>query len=261
MARRALGVLPTTEPLKPSRFAPAAVSTPETSLGPDPQSGLETFLEIEASGPRPITTPVPRGQTVQNRSFPEPERREADAAAPLRPRVAPPPPNDVLEPEPERPARPTRLRAVAPKIAAKPADALEEDSKPSGADEAALPPARIAAEDRRPLNKAVPRDLADAPETARMRTRAAHAALAEQAANEPVSRMARRNAPAGRAPRERSREPAAPATPVDPKMEIHISIGAIELRAARPAPVSAAQPFRPRVTLEDFLRRKPGVSG
>ena len=41
------------------------------------------------------------------------------------------------------------------------------------------------------------------------------------------------------------------------KTEIHISIGSIELRAPRTEARPQAAPFRPRVTLEDFLRRKP----
>jgi hypothetical protein len=43
----------------------------------------------------------------------------------------------------------------------------------------------------------------------------------------------------------------------EPKTEIHISIGSIELRAPRTEARPQAAPFRPRVTLEEFLRRKP----
>jgi hypothetical protein len=39
--------------------------------------------------------------------------------------------------------------------------------------------------------------------------------------------------------------------------EIHISIGSIELHAPRPE--AKAPPFRPRVTLDEFLRRSPGA--
>ncbi len=49
------------------------------------------------------------------------------------------------------------------------------------------------------------------------------------------------------------------AEPVEEKTEIHISIGSIELRASRPEahlePRPQAAPFRPRVTLDEFLRR------
>jgi len=41
------------------------------------------------------------------------------------------------------------------------------------------------------------------------------------------------------------------------KTEIHISIGSVELRAPRVEPRPQAAPFRPRVTLDEFLRRKP----
>jgi hypothetical protein len=45
----------------------------------------------------------------------------------------------------------------------------------------------------------------------------------------------------------------------EPKTEIHISIGSIELRAPRTETRPQPAPFRPRVTLDDFLNRKPGA--
>jgi len=42
------------------------------------------------------------------------------------------------------------------------------------------------------------------------------------------------------------------------RTEIHVSIGNIELRAARPEPRHVAPAFRPRVSLDDFLGRKGG---
>ncbi len=50
------------------------------------------------------------------------------------------------------------------------------------------------------------------------------------------------------------REPR-PAQPVEETTEIHISIGSIELRAPHVESRPQAAPFRPRVTLDDFLRR------
>ncbi len=289
MARRALGVLPTAEPLKPPRFAPDSLSVREASPGPDLQLDLETFFQTEAAAPRRVTVPASRDQTAPNRSPPEAERR--DAATQLRPRATTPTRNDFLEPELREPDRPTRLRAITPAIAvkaagvleessksthtleedSKPMDALEERSKSAGADVTPRLSARIAAEDRRPSYRIEPSDFADTRETAPARRHSALAALAEQGTNEPATRTMRRNDPRDGASREGSHEPAATPTlaetkrvvptPVEPRSEIHISIGAIELRAPREAPVSAAPPFRPRVTLEDFLRRKPGASG
>ena len=44
--------------------------------------------------------------------------------------------------------------------------------------------------------------------------------------------------------------------------EIHITIGSVELRAPRVAPVPPkAPPFRPRVTLDEFLKRGAGSGG
>jgi len=48
-----------------------------------------------------------------------------------------------------------------------------------------------------------------------------------------------------------------PDAPAEQKTEIHISIGSIELRAPRVEARPQAAPFRPRLTLNDFLRRKP----
>jgi hypothetical protein len=49
----------------------------------------------------------------------------------------------------------------------------------------------------------------------------------------------------------------AAAASLEQKTEIHISIGRVELRAAREDTKPSAIPFRPRLTLDDFLRRKP----
>jgi hypothetical protein len=49
-----------------------------------------------------------------------------------------------------------------------------------------------------------------------------------------------------------------PSAPVEEeRTEIHISIGSIELRAPRTEARTPAAPFRPHVTLSEFLRRKP----
>jgi len=50
---------------------------------------------------------------------------------------------------------------------------------------------------------------------------------------------------------------AAPVIETGEHTEIHISIGSIELRAPRTE--EKASPFRPRVTLAEFLRRRPGA--
>ena len=43
--------------------------------------------------------------------------------------------------------------------------------------------------------------------------------------------------------------------------EIHITIGTVELRAPRVAPSTPKVPFRPRVTLDEFLKRGTGSGG
>jgi hypothetical protein len=49
------------------------------------------------------------------------------------------------------------------------------------------------------------------------------------------------------------------AAPAEERTEIHISIGSIELRAPRTEAGPKPVPFKPRVTLDEFLRGKPGT--
>jgi len=64
-----------------------------------------------------------------------------------------------------------------------------------------------------------------------------------------------RDAPSGgQAPRE----PIPPPAPQGPPTEVHISIGHIEVRSAPPAPAPRKPALRPRVTLDDYLRRRNG---
>jgi hypothetical protein len=46
--------------------------------------------------------------------------------------------------------------------------------------------------------------------------------------------------------------------PAEQRTEIHISIGSIELRAPRTEARPKSAPFRPRISLDEFLRCKPG---
>lgn len=64
---------------------------------------------------------------------------------------------------------------------------------------------------------------------------------------EPPLKIDRRTTPQGE---RRAAEPA------EEKADIHISIGSIELRAPRAEPRPQPAPFRPRVTLDEFLRRR-----
>jgi hypothetical protein len=60
----------------------------------------------------------------------------------------------------------------------------------------------------------------------------------------------------------RSRQAASPVEPLESATEhteIHITIGSIELRASRAEAQSKPAPFKPRVTLDDYLRRRPGA--
>ncbi|MGA7314744.1 MAG: hypothetical protein WBX22_12315 [Silvibacterium sp.] len=49
------------------------------------------------------------------------------------------------------------------------------------------------------------------------------------------------------------------AAPAEERTEIHISIGSIELRAPRIEAGPKPAPFKPHVTLDEFLRGKPGA--
>jgi hypothetical protein len=63
--------------------------------------------------------------------------------------------------------------------------------------------------------------------------------------------------PHGQPQRPRAAPQSESAAPTPQNTEIHISIGSIELRAPRTETRPQTIPFRPRVTLSDFLRRKP----
>jgi hypothetical protein len=62
---------------------------------------------------------------------------------------------------------------------------------------------------------------------------------------------------------ERNKADAASSANDEPQQtEIHITIGSVELRSPRVAPVAPkAPPFRPRVTLDEFLKRGAGSGG
>jgi hypothetical protein len=73
-----------------------------------------------------------------------------------------------------------------------------------------------------------------------------------------VPAVAKRIEPAAEASMGDLRGLVAAAASLEQTTELHISIGRIEFRAPREDAKPSAAPFRPRLTLDDFLRRKPG---
>jgi len=224
MAKRAFGRLPAVQPLIRSVYAAPPVHTGEPAA-----AGLSIRnVEAESDAPKPVRNPA-RGN-------------ERQPAAPQRPRA-------VAAPTAEEAGKHSERRA--------------EPGKPQGVSQ---PP-------QKPRMEAPPQTpLAPQPETAEAHgsreglEQIAFPAPAASMRDDEIAPIAGELAPAhiGQAatpplPRRRMRAARTePAEPAEPKPEIHISIGSIELRAApaeaRPSPPA---PFRPRVSLQEFLSRKP----
>lgn len=248
MAKRAMGTLPTVQPLASPHFATPAPVWSENI----PEQ--ETNLEIEAPAPRrksvlsvlrPTETPSPgqNPEALQNddkagvlqahESFPQPERvgtRHArthsrsiiELKAGNRPSLNHEPAAET-ERDGEKWVQTKEHTTRAPRI--EPEDAESETRAPLPAQLEKQTPAHPAME--------IP-----------AREREGHPVTVALGLHRSVAR------PLSAQPREA-------ATPVEQRTEIQISIGSIELRAPRTETRPQSQPFRPRVTLDEFLRRKP----
>jgi hypothetical protein len=223
MAKRALGRLPTVQPLirsvyatgpgsaaEPSNagFLPAAIEV-KTSAAPSPRPPVR--VSEPAAPPRLRAEQARTPDHLEQRAEPVPSQTRRQTAQRTRrePPVAP-----ASEPEAAQTAgdpesmRDITITAPGPPMRADEAASIVEEPIPAAID---LPSAALVAQT-----------------TASVQRRRVQTAHPESAA------------------------------PAEPKPEIHISIGSIELRAApAEAKPPAPAPFRPRVSLHDFLSRKP----
>jgi len=233
MAKRALGRLPTVQPVIRSIYAAALVNTGEPPAPgfPTDKVEAESLVEVPERPPARVSKPQPDA----------PQRSRA-AASPKPGRTAGPPERRAELANPQAERQPPQRPRVEPVL------------RPT------TPPApQLEAADR-PVNPEPLPQIALTVPVIPMRQDDVAPVFEESTPAAPASTLPARISPPVASPRERRRMRAVRVespTLAEQKAEIHISIGSIELRAApaEPKPAPAA-PFRPRVSLQDFLSRK-----
>lgn len=250
MAKRALGALPTVQPLTAPLYASPARGLRDSIFD------LETNLEIEAPAPR-RHRPSRTQQTQRNPELHDHPQNPDSSRMPAPPvrgetrrahgRVEDATPSS--DESREEPRTEARKRAETEQVVK--SDPVEPEHSAASFLTSKESSTRVS---RMDLDKEPAIDDADAIVSeieARKTDLDDRNSLARVDGPLPAPpELARQAMPAPIARRES-------ATPIDQKTEIHISIGSIELRAPRSEAKPVATPFRPRVTLEDFLRRKP----
>jgi hypothetical protein len=220
MAKRAFGRLPTVQPLIRSIYAAAPVNAGEPAA--------PEFLPGKVEAERAVAAPVP-----------DPDRMsEPQPAARQRPRAVAPEVDEVAG------HLNKRAEPVTPQAVRQPPQKPRVEAPPP-------PPTPLAPQLEPAEASANPEPLDRIASTSPI----AELTLAAGASPQPVHIGQTTTPPLQR---RRSRAVRAEsAASAEQKSEIHISIGSIELRAAPAEPKPAASaPFRPRVSLQDFLSRK-----
>jgi hypothetical protein len=281
MAKQALGELPTVQPLTPPHFAPHTLGLRQAAFEPGTDAGIDAPASILA--PRPESRPLKSRETWMDAA--EEIRRRSEEFAPsgsLQPRESMPPreptpprktPTRREMAEAERPAE--RVRPIMRNWEGNPGRGKDPDeaerptrSKSAEAelevDTESLAPSeetklRAVQNGPHPDSGVVPQEHMPQKHRRANSSRDRTEILSEVESNVPISPDRRRQAiearPAARTESQKRPEPAV--APIEQRTEIHISIGSIELRAPSVEAKPRAAPFRPRVTLDDFLRRKP----
>jgi hypothetical protein len=259
LAKLAMGALPTVQPLTAPRYASRSSELHPIASEP------EASLEIEAPAPPPRTTsrssrpmePEASGKTSNQLDPPtvRTEMRTTDIALQTE---------SISADEAIKRVPPITSRFEAPSgfrnHAARESEPLQSNRAQRQPDEPAQP---IPRNDR---------TAAAAPETISRATSAftpQEPAIPERPS--PTAEITSDAQPASQtspkrsiqviesklgAHRDSAKRPGPPAAPPEQRTEIHISIGSIELRAPRSETKPPVPQFRPRVSLDDFLRRK-----
>jgi hypothetical protein len=245
MAKRALGALPTVQPLTAPHYAPPARGLRENLLE------LETSLELPPPEPQ-MESRRPGNPQTQGDAAPNTREwlRDFEQRVSQAPEAPPRPARAQNWPSPDRAqtGTPPSVQRAQPGPRTAPAGKGEPAREPKADDAGVVRPNTSPTRDAHPspgrnlLLRLDDADDAAAPEPPAPRQR--QPSVKETPAGPGRDWQSIRTSPP-------SRESAAP---VEPKTEVHISIGSIELRAPRTEAKPAA-PFRPKVTLEDFLRR------
>jgi hypothetical protein len=223
MAKRALGALPTVQPLSSPHFAaPVSVAQQRESISPEQNS--EAVRDDEESGASQRHKSLPQPERAETRHVQARSQSGSEANAGNRPSLNREP---AREPEHggEKIVQTNEYTIRSPRI--EPGDAEVETGAPL--------PAQL--EKEAPAHRTLEISAGDKEEEDR-----------------PITAALELHRPAARPLSARQRDAAAP---VEQRTEIQISIGSIELRAPRVEARPQSQPFRPRVTLNEFLSRKP----
>jgi hypothetical protein len=283
MAKQAMGTLPTVQPLTPPHFAPHGGGLRQTAFE------HETNAEVDVPAPFSSPVPAPRPE-LSPRESRETGRDAAEGIGDLPAQSAQGSTTQPREPIQPREPMPPREPMQPPRIATRRETAQEErpagrvepmtsvwEGKPGRSEDAieAEKPARskssepeleigaqsLARTEERPAAQIRPRPDPFAPqEHSKTKSSREGAEIVRDVESKArISRERKEQAietrPSQRAAFAKRTEPVA--APTEQRTEIHISIGSIELRAPRVEAKPQAAPFRPRVTLDDFLRRKP----
>lgn len=248
MAKRALGTLPTVQPLTSPHFAAPAPVWNESMAEP------EANLEVEVPAPRrkSVQSISQQAETVLPEPNPEAVGNDEKSGAPQR--------HESL-PQPEG----AGTRRAKPENQSE--DELNSGNRPSLNRKPALEPAHagehvVETKEYTTRTARIEPDVAEVKNGTQLPARLdkqtlaleTQEILAREKEDRPVTAALELPRAAARPLPAQQRDAAAP---VEHRTEIQISIGSIELRAPRAEAGPQLQPFRPRVTLDEFLRRKP----
>ena len=292
MAQRALGTLPAAQPLVTPRYAESRAE-PYGHPAPEMNVGLETIAETEAIAPiRPLVDEarkpfaavpdIPARQRNEKSDVSPEARKPGGRFTSSRPIAKASEPGAIL-PQPAHAAASQALpiKPLSPPEAGRSRDGEVEVRSAQGSMQSRAQTSMQATNrsGKARMPKTVPhfepleprREIAKAAPMREMRETAAEKREAAAIASAPSLKDAssRHETVRSLESPKSSRAIAAPPPPIadrrampqaerqvaEEKSEVHISIGNIELRAPRPEPRPAAAPFRPRVSLDDFLRR------
>jgi hypothetical protein len=272
MAKRARGALPMVEPRSLPLFAPSAAGLGRREI---PAAGIqEVFAEVESSqsdvdsSPRkrrgaPIEEDEPGTVLDENSkalSSREPVRRttarESGRGENSEQQAGEPRPR---RPESQQATNSSQLESGGKVVPTQ--QQLSAENNRSGMGVAEPQEAQKFSAQAAPV-KAV---ISEAQEEKLFTSKLVERTVEKEESSDEIATPARSGAGAARRRQQqelrgaaRNDAPAATsASPTEQRTEIHISIGSIELRAPRVEARPQAVPFRPRVTLDDFLGRKP----
>jgi len=259
MVRRARGELPAVEPLTPSQRTALGA---RVGFAVEPLEREVTVGDVPRSDRLPVRvferrTEEERAEAASSRAKPEPALERAkssgqadtDASQELQAKVMPPrtTAESKLDSEGSSAGDPVKRAALAMSVRQQ-----AEDGAGVPADAAAR---RFVEVSRAALGSRVEEETSGLRPTAPERLAGADERPAET--DRAITREQRQRFAAEIHTAEPAVRAEAPVVESGEHTEIHITIGSIELRAPRTE--AKAQPFRPRVTLDEFLRRKPGA--